>query len=1175
LFHKKVFMRRGTIFSVGAVCFLLVTCNNVFYTIARSANEDRSSAGEYIVRFNKNGGNTEAEPRSIIVTSPADTIAALPNVEPKQEGFIFIGWNTKADGTGDNFFANTVVTKNMTVYAKWLHLPTGSLIVHFDQNNTDENSQEAHTQNKVVIPGTSSIDALPIEPVRIGHDFTGWNTKADGTGDGFFSNTVVTKNMTVYAQWNPYRCIVTFEKNHNDEGSFTEADPRTITVVYPATTVGELPYTNPTRNHYNFIGWNDESGNAFTEDTPVGILDNKTISVYAQWAEKTYTISGTISLSDGGNASGATVYLFLGGNLVATARTNTNGSYTLTDVLSREGYKIEASLNEQYTTEKIDSFDMPRADVTGKDLVLERLWKVDFDSNGGSFVSPQYIKSGETVAKPDPYYLTKDGYTFENWYNSPALTSAYIFSTPVTEDITLYAKWIANTYTVVYISNGGFGTMPNQNFVFDVAQGLIANTFSPQTGYIFAGWARTSAGEVVYADQQNVSNLTTENNGTVTLYAQWNPITYTVDYDKNADDATGTMEKSTHTYDVDKTLTANAYKRTGHAFVGWARTSGGAVEYTDGQSISNLTTVNNATVTLYAKWAIAYTVTFNKNNTDDGSTEANPPTEDVLPPTTTVGTLPTPPTRPGYTHNGWNTQTDGTGTNFTASTTVTENITVYAQWTANTYTVVYNANGGSGTMESSSHTYGVSQALIANAYTRTGYTSAYWNTQPDGSGTSYSNSQSVSNLTTVNNGTVTLYAQWTGITYTVAYDANGGSGSMLNQNFTYGVSQNLRTNAFTPPAANQTFAGWARTSVGTVEYTDGQSVSNLTTVNNATVTLYAQWTARPQYTITFNINNGSGTTPASQTRYAGESITLPGQGDLVKTGYTFGGWSTNAAGTENNYTAGSSYTVNESRTLYAKWNLIQYTVTFISNGGSSVPDQTVNSGATATRPANPTRNGFTFDDWYSNSGLTTVYSFSTPVTGNTTLYAKWTAVTQYTVTFISNGGSSVPDQTVNSGATATRPANPTRNGFTFDDWYSNSGLTTVYSFSTPVNSNITLFAKWDMKPVITMNGKIELNGGTGKVVDVVVQLYRYNESSKTLEPVGSAKNPEADGHYTITGDVTAGFPYFIAFSLGGYATIVESVSIPGGIINLVLQQSSGERRVQSVEQMMMELLKGQ
>jgi len=141
-----------------------------------------------------------------------------------------------------------------------------------------------------------------------------------------------------------------------------------------------------------------------------------------------------------------------------------------------------------------------------------------------------------------------------------------------------------------------------------------------------------------------------------------------------------------------------------------------------------------------------------------------------------------------------------------------------------------------------------------------------------------------------------------------------------------------------------------------------------------------------------------------------------------------------------------------------------YTISFDSNGGSSVAGQTVKTGETATRPANPTRSGYTFDYWYSNSGLTTAYNFSTPVTRNITLYAKWNSVsaTTYTVTFESNGGSYIATQTVNSGSTVNRPTDPIRNGFMLDNWYSDSGLTTVYSFSTPVTRNITLYAKWNV-----------------------------------------------------------------------------------------------------------------
>ncbi|QMV40696.1 InlB B-repeat-containing protein [Cohnella cholangitidis] len=136
-----------------------------------------------------------------------------------------------------------------------------------------------------------------------------------------------------------------------------------------------------------------------------------------------------------------------------------------------------------------------------------------------------------------------------------------------------------------------------------------------------------------------------------------------------------------------------------------------------------------------------------------------------------------------------------------------------------------------------------------------------------------------------------------------------------------------------------------------------------------------------------------------------------------------------------------------------------YTVTFNSNGGSAVSNQTVSHNSMAAAPANPTKTGSAFGGWYTNSGLTTAFTFTTPITGNTTLYAKWT-VNTYTVTFNSNGGSAVSNQTVSYNGKATAPIVPTRPGFTFEGWYKDSGLTTAFTFTTAITANTTLYAKW-------------------------------------------------------------------------------------------------------------------
>jgi uncharacterized repeat protein (TIGR02543 family) len=220
----------------------------------------------------------------------------------------------------------------------------------------------------------------------------------------------------------------------------------------------------------------------------------------------------------------------------------------------------------------------------------------------------------------------------------------------------------------------------------------------------------------------------------------------------------------------------------------------------------------------------------------------------------------------------------------------------------------------------------------------------------------------------------------------VAYNANGGSGTMANTGFTYGTAQNLRTNSFTRSGYN--FGGWAMSAAGTVTYTNGQNVNNLATMAGTTVTLYAVWYS----TVTFNANGATnGMSPPALEANAGNSITLPGVGSLARTGYTFGGWNINAGGTGTNYNGGASFTPEGNITLYAKWNINQYSVTFNADGGTPAPaQQTINHGSKVTQPAAMTKAGFGFSGWYKEAALTNLWNFNTDtVTGNITLYARW------------------------------------------------------------------------------------------------------------------------------------------------------------------------------------------
>ena len=345
---------------------------------------------------------------------------------------------------------------------------------------------------------------------------------------------------------------------------------------------------------------------------------------------------------------------------------------------------------------------------------------------------------------------------------------------------------------------------------------------------------------------------------------------------------------------------------------------------------------------------------------------------------------------------GWNTRLDGTGISYAdgASITPTTSFTLYAQW-MDCYTVHYDANGGTGTMADQGIATNANANLTANTFTREGYVFAGWNTVADGSGTAYTDGQSVRNLAAATE-TITLYAQWTP-TYTVHFDANGGTGTMVDQTFVVGKSQALSANAFT--REGYIFVCWNTQFEGDgTSYTDGRVVKNIAAAGK-TVTLYAIW--QPAYTVHFNANGGSGTM-ADQIHILGtwQSLTV---NTFTRTGYVFAGWNTEANGSGTAYTDGErvrwlTYTAGATVNLYAQWTPV-YTVHFNANGGSgTMADQTFGIGLAQALTANVfTREGYYFAGWNTQAdGLGTTYADGASVTDLTTtanasvnLYAKW------------------------------------------------------------------------------------------------------------------------------------------------------------------------------------------
>lgn len=509
-----------------------------------------------------------------------------------------------------------------------------------------------------------------------------------------------------------------------------------------------------------------------------------------------------------------------------------------------------------------------------------------------------------------------------------------------TVEITFNSKTLSTPKYTLSLSKGtGISSVTGAGSYTNGASVTI--TATPSTGYNFSNWTNSS-GTVLstntsYSFSMPAANTTYTANGVLK--------TYTINYNKGSY-GTGTNTSAIKTHGTNLTLPGVKFTRTGYTQTGWSKNSDGS---TFDYEVTGTYTSNSAT-TLYPYWSRnVYTLSINPNGgsmyNGKNTTTSTFTTSFAYGVKTYLGNLfndggvlaaynDNTPTRTGYTFNGF-TFSNGSGQKNTvgaiyyfdgqspeensgesgASTSAyifngdyAGNVTVTANWTGKSYTVKYNANGGSGTMASSSHVYGTAKALSANTFTRTGYSFTGWNTAANGSGTSYSDKQSVSTLTT--NSEIELFAQWGTATYQVIFDANGGtfvSGNFDPKNYTVDSSYTLPTGTIT--RAGYVFLGWSKTSSATsASYSDGQSgVSNLGTAGT-TVTLYAVWRAK-QFTIKYNSNNSnSKSTSTTYTATNSNTIaTLPTTTGWTKSGYIASGWSASSSATSASYAFGQAF----------------------------------------------------------------------------------------------------------------------------------------------------------------------------------------------------------------------------------------------------------------------------
>lgn len=651
---------------------------------------------------------------------------------------------------------------------------------------------------------------------------------------------------------------------------------------------------------------------------------------------------------------------------------------------------------------------------------------------------------------------TCTGFVFDGWYKNAdctgsAVTSLYNLIPVNGGTVNLYAKWTPIYYQVKFDSNGSGDRPESYKVYYNYSFSLPKDIFDKK-GYNFKGWSDTQTGSVKYKSGQSVSNLCSTNDGVVTLYAVWEPISYTVTFvkpvlmenrDENIQTAvSGEVDNVSATYDVRTELPAG-YTCKGYTFKGWKTEVGDKVE-----SIYNLTDNDYEIVKLYADMSpVEYSVRLDKNEGElkDGTAEYEPFKMLYSYSYAIDGDR---YQRTGYVLSGWSTEKDGAVQYKTTDKVVnlrdTEGeVTLYAKWQPITYTVVFDSNtedpdSVDGYKDPVKFTYDVAKKLGNCGFEHKGYVFTGWNTERDGSGTAYTNNQIVTNLSTEDKAVITLYAQWRPIKYTVVFDLGiGGEGTAPDSiECTFGESFNMPeedTDKMTKPGYR--LDGWC-TNMNGIEDEDtdkifdlGQECSEPLTYNDGEeVTLYAQWKSEK-----FKLRYVTGTEEViADSRVTSTNsrtgVLTPEAEESYKSGYEFAGWNTKEDGTGitvgdsfrplNNTAAlrggtvdeGDSYTIIV--TLYAQWAPKSYEV----NITLSCPGYKTGSLATntplkytfkygqkfASKLPTPTLKGYDFLGWATSDNKLITADSEYKYTDDIEVHPVW-KIKQFAVVFDCSG----------------------------------------------------------------------------------------------------------------------------------------------------------------------------
>ncbi|MBP5723960.1 MAG: InlB B-repeat-containing protein [Bacteroidales bacterium] len=997
-------------------------------------------------------------------------------------GYTFGGWYENSSFTGSRVTSiSTTASGNKTYYAKWT---ANTYPVTLD-------NQSATSSGTASVTATynSAMPTLTSVPVKTGYTFNGYYAGTNGTtpkyykSDGTSANTyTLTSGTTLYAYWTVKTPSVTLSQQNATTNGTTSTTATYGSAMPTLTSV-------PSRTGYTFKGYYTGQNGAGTQyyyanGTSAKNCDfESAITLYPKWEVNTYTVS--LNQQNATN-DGTTSVIATYGSAMPSITLPKRTGYTFGGFYTNSG----GSGTQYYTANGASA----RSYLLTSNTTLYAKWTKDtytitYVNNNGTIngTATTSYQFGNTVTLPTD--VTRDGCSFGGWYNNANCEGDQIYTIDSDEvgNKTFYAKWTPNTYDVrLHPGEGRILSGEVTSYIYGVGAILPTASAMSLTGKGFAGWYDNPEFE-----GDAISEITVADFGEKDFYALWEENTYPVVLNTN-EGIINSGNVVSYKHGTEKLLPSDV-TRTGYTFEGWYENSsciGTAVTVIPDDAVE--------AKTYWAKWREqVYDIAFEPN---EGTIN-----DDVIPTkyTFSVGaSLPANVTRNGYAFAGWydNAGFEGQSVALIRSSDY-GNKTYYANWNRKTYTIAFNNNGGDIVDEviPSSYMYEEEVTLPSEVF-KEGYEFLGWYDNPN-----FYNDP-ISKIEKGDFGNKTFYAKWLVESYDVVFVTNGGkinSGNIAK--YTYGVPVNLPTDV---TCTGYTFAGWCSDEALTSDRIDAISLGEM-----GIKTFYAKWTNN-SYAITLNPNEGVIRSDNVGSYVYGSAVELPT--DIVRVGYTFNGWFANPSylGSQVQAISATDYGDKE---FWAKWTVNDYKVTLNTNGGTitsgEIDSYIYGVGATLPTAKNFVKTGATFGGWYADEEFSSSLVVSIPVneTGDKEFWAKWTDI-DYTITYNVNEGqfAETPDATYTYGGDTVVLPTPSRDGYEFGGWFTNSSyIGSPVDYVLPVETgNKEFWAKWNVNSYsITYN----VDGGTinnGKVT-------KYIYGTTVLLPVDVTKiGYTFDGWYT-------------------------------------------------------------